>query len=155
MLADARRLALLDAMGVDVYRPRAKPSFESQRGSTSISQNDAGSARIAVLCAPHARTSNSFFAKLHGILGMGAENLVWIENDSSQSFQIPERIDAYLIFGTQRARALGEKLSTMEQMETVIAIVDDMPPTSMSVENKRALWRAMKPIVRRIRGTVN
>lgn len=149
MLAEAQRLAFLNAMGVDVYRPRATAPapIETTTSATLAAQT-------VVLCARHHRErphAARLFARLHDVLGVVSDRLSWHESDATAAIDAPPEAEVYLVFGTPLARALGEKLSTMQQMRSLIAIVDEAEHLTGSAASKRALWQTLKPVARRLR----
>lgn len=154
MLAEAQRLVLLNAMGVDVYRPRQARSSESALpnvdASSPAATADAG--KLVCICERNARDQR-LASRLHDILGIAPSRLIWLES-SAAGLAAPPQAGAYLVFGKPLARALGEKLSTMQQMQTVIAIVEDAAESMRSATAKRALWQTLKPIARLMRSTV-
>jgi hypothetical protein len=150
MLAEAQRLVLLHAMGVDVYRSRnaalhgVEPSADSE-----LSTEPAASAALVAICARGARDQR-IAARLHDILGIASNRVIWLEA-SVTGLKTPPQAGAYLVFGTPLARALGEKLSTMQQMQTLIAIVEDAVESMRSSQGKRQLWQTLKPLARHLR----
>jgi len=59
---------------------------------------------------------------------------------------------AYLALGAEMPRALGANLSTMQQMAATIAAADEPRASLRSGLSKRALWQALKPLARQLRG---
>ena len=162
MLAEAERRSLLAAMGIDVYllrqrgagptrivdeeiaEPVAAPVASANPGNIALVVAHSGSAAAD----SHARLLHS---ALPLALGIPAARIAWIETDALGAFASPPSAPAYLALGTEPARALGEELSTMQQMSAVIAVADAPHACLASALARRALWQALKPVARHLR----
>ncbi|HEX6833561.1 MAG TPA: hypothetical protein VF132_08505 [Rudaea sp.] len=150
MLAEPQRRVLLQAMGVDVYRVRAKPSVPDRAASDFENLDSTpNAARVVAICPRGYReTAAKFCARLGDVLGVAPDRLTWLEVRDPAALAAPEA-EIYVVFGAPLARALGEKMSTMQQMRTLIALIDEAPARDGAA--KRALWEALKPVARRLR----
>lgn len=144
MLAEAQRLSMLQTMGVDVYRLRGG---DAPNAGAAVG---AGEASVAVIC-PRAASAGlaRFRDQLPRALGLGAERVRWHEAGGAD---IAQDAAAYLAIGSEAARALGVQLSTMQQNNSVIAATAEPAALLRDAAAKRALWQALKPVVRRLRG---
>jgi hypothetical protein len=156
MLAEAQRLQTLAAMGIEVYLLRAHGA--AVVGETALqAQAPAADANmlpaLVVACAADAATPR-LRAALPLALGISTARIVWIEPDAAGAFVSPPPSPAYLALGADLARALGEQLSTMQQMSAVIAVADAPRACLGNGLARRALWQALKPIARHLRGSM-
>jgi hypothetical protein len=160
MLAEAQRLQALSAMGIDVYLLRTRGARVPAVGETLQAEAPDAEANtlppaLVVACA-HGVDADTprLRAALPLALGISAARIVWIEPDGSGALASPPSAPAYLALGADLARALGEQLSTMQQMSAVIAVADAPRACLGSSLARRALWQALKPIARQLmRGT--
>ena len=145
MLAEAQRLSVLHAMGIDVYRLRAPdaPASASARDDAA----DAG-ATVAVIGKRDAIPAR-LQAQLPRALGVANERVHWGDVTAAH---LPENAAAYVVIGTEGARALGVQLSTMQQNATLIAATAEPAVLLRDGAAKRALWQILKPVARRLRG---
>lgn len=159
MLAETQRLQTLAAMGIDVYllRMRGFDTASASECETAMASStpvaDAGNAAtLVVVCA---RSEDPHTARLHKVLpialGIAASRIAWIEPDVGGRLAAPPPAAAYLALGTELARTLGEQLSTMQQMSSVIAVADAPHACLSNGLARRALWQALKPIARHLR----
>jgi hypothetical protein len=158
MLAEAQRRDMLAAMGIDVYLLRTNGvgiassiDTETAPSQTSVDQSTPGGAVLIVACAHGADPHSAHLRKaLPLALGIAASRIVWIAPDASGALAVPQAA-AYLALGAELARALGEQLSTMQQMSSVIAVADVPHACLGNGLARRALWQALKPIARYLR----
>ena len=159
MLAETQRLQTLAAMGIDVYLLRtsgvgaaSRIDNETAPSQTSVEPSMSGAIALIVACA-HGVDSHSVYLRkvLPLALGMAASRIVWIEPDATGALAAPPPAAAYLALGTELARTLGEQLSTMQQMSSVIAVADAPHACLGNGLARRALWQALKPIARHLR----
>lgn len=142
MLAEAQRLSLLRTMGIEVFRLRAAAEPAAVAASA-----DSGSANVAVICARDALSAR-FKAQLPRALGIADDRLHWCDTGTSA----PADAAAYVVIGTEAARALGVQLSTMQQNASIIAATAEPAMLLRSGAAKRALWQSLKPVARRLHG---
>jgi hypothetical protein len=84
-------------------------------------------------------------------LGVSAGRIAWIQADAAGALALPATAaPAYLALGIDLARALGEQLSTMQQMSAVIAVADVPRACLSNGLARRVLWQALKPIARHL-----
>ena len=158
-MIDASRLRLLEAMGVDVYALRAREEPQPA-GQTQQSRDDSDGVqalRVAVVCAKGVRADARLarlFTHLPQIFGTPAETLVWLDAGADGELAAAAEAQAYLVFGATMARALGAQLSTRQQSTATIAVTAEPAQLPGGAADKRALWQALKPIARRLRGAV-
>lgn len=154
-MMDANRLRLLEAMGIDVYALRAHdaaPARDAAQGNAD--GGESAGPRLAVVCASGVRREARLarlFAQLPQTVGIAADAIHWLEADAGGALSGAADAPAYLVFGAAMARALGVQLSTMHQSTVTIAVTADPAQLPGSAADKRALWQALKPIVRRLR----
>ena len=145
MLAEAQRLSVLQAMGIDVYRLRTAAASASASTFDDVAIADAAVAVIGKSTAIPAR----FQAQLPRVLGVAERHVQWCDVAAAR---LPEDAAAYVVIGTEGARALGIQLSTMQQNATVIAATAEPEALLRDGAAKRALWQILKPVARRLRG---
>lgn len=159
MLADAQQLQTLAAMGIDVYLLRTSSvctasSIENEAAPPpmSVEQSLSDGVALIVACAHGADPRGAYLRRaLPLALGIASSRIVWIEPDASGKLAVPQAAAAYLALGAELARALGEQLSTMQQMSSVIAVADAPHACLDNGLARRALWQALKPIARHLR----
>ena len=141
MLAETQRLALLRAMGIDVFRLRAADPPAAVPAAAAQATN------VAVICGRDAVPAR-FKTQLPRALGIAQERLLWLDPGAA----VPAAAAAYVVVGTEAARALGVQLSTMQQNTCVIAATAEAAELLHGAAAKRALWQVLKPVARRVRG---
>jgi hypothetical protein len=154
MLAETQRQTMLATMGIDVYLVRERGGIADAAKPAAADLTDATAIDLVVACA-HAVTAERLTARLRTALplalGASATRIRWIETDPDGTLAAPPKARAYLALGAELPRALGEHLSTMQQMSTVIAVADAPQACLRDGLAKRALWEALKPIARHLR----
>ena len=145
MLAEVQRLTMLQAMGIDVYRLRTAEAAASVLTFDDVAVADVSVAVIGKSAAIPAR----FRAQLPRALGVAERHLQWCDVAAAR---LPEDAAAYVVIGTEGARALGIQLSTLQQNATVIAATAEPDALLRDGAAKRALWQILKPVARRLRG---
>ncbi|MGH8123339.1 MAG: hypothetical protein ACREPT_11280 [Rudaea sp.] len=161
-MVDAERLRMLMAMGVDVYALRSAAAaavgdgvpLRSEIAPAGVS-GDVAVPRLVVVCGQGMRGDARrarLLEQLPQTLGIAAAAIAWLEGDAQDALAMPPPASAYLVFGTAMARSLGVQLSTMQQSSASIAVSADPAQLSGSAAHKRALWQALKPLARRLRG---
>jgi len=158
MLDDGRRLEVLAALGVDVYRLRqagpanvalAVPAFAEQLTSAPAT------ARLVVASAHGASREPRLarlLAQIQRALGVADAVVRRIETSADGSLaQLPDA-PAYLMIGTATARAYSAHLSIERQNSATLAVIDfDAAGLAREAGARRALWQLLKPLVRRLR----
>jgi hypothetical protein len=157
MLAEAQRLQTLAAMGIDVYLLRTRGAGIPADGKNALQAEApvAGASALlpalVVACAQGVDADTPRLrATLPLALGIAAVRIVWIEPDAAGALAAPPAAPTYLALGADVARALGEQLSTMQQMSAVIAVADAPRACLGNALARRALWQALKPIARHL-----
>jgi DNA polymerase III psi subunit len=157
-LDESRRLEVLAALGIDVYRLRsagpADIARESPRPEAFASLPVP--ARLVVASAHGAGREPRLARLLTQVLGALAvpESAVQrIETSADGSLaQLPDA-SAYLLIGSAAARACSAHLSIDRQNAVTLAVVDfDGSGLPLDAGAKRALWQLLKPLARRLRG---
>ena len=145
MLAEAQRQSTLQAMGIDIYRLRTAPESTPAR-----SREDGALALDAMLAVIGRRGAlpATFKAQLPRALGIAAPRVQWYDVSATD---LPETAAAYVVIGTEAARALGAQLSTMRQNAALIATTAEPADLLRGGAGKRALWQILKPVARRLR----
>ena len=157
-MVDAERLRTLMAMGVDVYALRSRSatdsaSMQSVAASGNAPAEGATPPRVVAVCAQGVRRDARLarlLAQLPRALGVNAVD--WLEAGAQGTLATPPPAPAYLVFGAAMARSLGVQLSTMQQRSSTIAVTADPAHLPGSAADKRALWQALKPLAKRLRG---
>jgi len=165
---DARRLAMLEAMGIDVLALRARagvpaltPSADAmpdREGTDSgadepLATDTRQQPHLCIVCAHAVRRDArfaKFFAQIARSLALGPTALGWLEADAAGALPAPPAAAAYLVLGSALAPAFGAQLSTAQQNAAVIAVSADAADLPGGAAGKRALWQVLKPIARRL-----
>lgn len=149
MRDDARRLELLAAIGIDVYRLRERGAGEHEPEGITVD------ARLVVACLRSVRRdarSAHRLAQVVRALGVASGAVRWIEADArAAAMDLPD-VPAYLMIGADAARTCSAQLSLEQQAAAAIAV---MPETGMlpgDAAARRALWQVLKPLARRLAG---
>lgn len=157
MLDESRRLEVLTALGIDVYRLRDAGSAATAAGSPSpeLPANSIEPARLVVASAHGASREPRLARLLPQILRALAvpdAAVRRIETGADGALaQLPDAT-AYLMLGTATARACCAHLSIERQNAVTLAVVDDDGGAGAAGAGaKRALWQLLKPLVRRLR----
>jgi hypothetical protein len=133
-------------MGIDVYRLRTVSA-----PAPMLSPDDLAvvtDAMVAVLGKGDA-IPERFKSQLPRALGVAERRVRWYCIGTAQ---LPENAAAYVVIGTEAARALGIQLSTMQQNASVIAATGEPAALLQDAAGKRALWQILKPVARHLRG---
>jgi hypothetical protein len=155
-MADARRQRLLEAMGVTLYRQRAR---------ASVVQGDAAPANVgapAEIPATHAalheaaplslvivgaRGDRAYADTLARALALMPPQLAFIEATPERLASPPPQAGAYIALGAVFARPLGVELPTTVQQAAQI-VVTSAPSEWRNASAKRVLWQTLKPLRR-------
>lgn len=139
MLAEAQRLAMLRAMGIDVFQLRTTAALAS--AADPVGRNPA----VAIVGMADAAAAR-FKAQLRLALAIAEDHLQWCDVGAP----VPADAGAYVVIGTEAARALGAQLSTVQQNRSLIATTAEPSDLLRDGAAKRALWQVLKPIARRL-----
>lgn len=155
-MMDARRHAMLEAMGVEVLALRTRVDAHAD---ACMSADDAiasppagGHARLCIVCAHGVRSEPRLarlLAQIARALTLAPAAIGWIEASASGSLPAPPAAPAYLVLGAAIAPRFGAQLSTTQQNAAVIA-VSEAATLPGAAAGKRALWQVLKPIARRL-----
>ena len=157
MLDDGRRLEVLAAIGIDVYRLRAPavaaaPVHSASQPADSPSDTVAGP-RLAIACSAAARREPGFArasAHLVRALGVPESAVCWVETAGAASAPLPD-VPAYLMIGPTAARACSAHLSLEQQNTATIAVSAEGTEMFRDAVARRATWQALKPLLRQLR----
>lgn len=161
MLDEGRRLHVLAAIGVDVYRIRgvrdasvaAASAPQVPAAAIADSAISAGIGIVAV-CADDARAEPRLarlFAQLPRALGIAASRLLWIDMAADGSLAALPAAPGYLLVGSSAARAGAAHLSLTQQHEATIAVCAEPHELLAGAQARRAFWQILKPLARRLR----
>ncbi len=137
MPAEARRHELLAALGIDRYVRRAPRAR----------------AALIVVCdraAAGGPAAARLRALLPGAVGVAASAVRWIATDGARVPPLPAA-RTVLVLGAALARACAAAGSGVPP-DATIAVADEPATSLRGAMAKRALWQALKPIARRLRG---
>ena len=159
MLAENRRLEVLAAIGIDVYRLRATDAARQAVAAPApppagTGQGAQAAVRLVVACAQGAGREPAFMRLLPQLLralGVTESTISHIETGADGSLAGLPEVSAYLMIGAAAARACSAQLS-IEQQNAATIVVGPEPAQSMrDAAGKRALWQQLKPLARRLR----
>ena len=178
-MLDDRRLGILAALGIDVYRLRAAeaeapPAQQPVTASAAAGvPNDRSAVAPAVdgdenaaaegqpaepalvlACAPGARRDARAAASLARILraiGSSDAAAAWVEVGAGTPARAVPLAAAYLMVGADAARACSALLPLAVQDAAAIAVIADPAVAAADAAAKRALWQSLKPLARRLR----
>jgi len=152
MLDPRQRHEMLAAMGIELYvlRDVAAPH-------TGVPDSAGAEQALDVVVASAVDAGGDAAAQrlrslLPLALGTSAERIRWLLADSGGQLPEPPTARAYLALGHDMPRALGANLSTQQQMAATIAAADEPAASLRDALSKRALWQALKPLARQLRG---
>lgn len=161
MLDEGRRLQVLAAIGVDVYRLRGARDAAVAAASaleappvTIAGSADAAGVGVVAVCARGARAEprlSRLFGQLPGALGIAASRLTWIEMSADGTLTGLPAAPAYLLVGSSAARAGAAHLSLTQQHEATIAVCAEPHELLADAQARRVLWQILKPLARRLR----
>ena len=141
MLVEAQRRSLLGSMGVDVFLLR-RGNAQTMPKAEAVQET-----KLAVVC-PLDKVPVRFRAQLPRVLGIADDHVSWCDLAAA----VPDDAVAYVVIGTEAARALGVQLSTMQQNTATIVATAEPAQLLQGAAAKRVLWQSLKPAARRLRG---
>jgi DNA polymerase III psi subunit len=157
MLDEGSRLAVLAAIGIDVYRLRAADAQEDVSRAAALAEHSAVAepARL-VVASIHGAGRNENLARLLPQLlrsvGVADAAVRRIETAPDGSLSALPEAPAYLMIGAAAARACSAHLSIERQNTLMLVVIDAEPAMALrDVAAKRALWQQLKPLARRLR----
>ncbi len=158
MLDEGSRLAVLAAIGIDVYRLRAADAQgETFHAAEPYAEVPAVAepARLVVGCANGAGRNPSLARLLPQLLrsvGIADAAVRRIETAADGSLTALPEAPAYLMIGAAAARACSAHLSIEQQNTLALVVIDAEPTTALrDAGAKRALWQQLKPLARQLR----
>jgi DNA polymerase III psi subunit len=158
MLDEGSRLAVLAAIGIDVYRLReACTQGETSGAAVALGGRSAVAepARLVVACIHGAGRNPSLARLLPQLLrslGVADAAARRIETAVDGSLTALPEAPAYLMIGAAAARACSAHLSIERQNTLMLVVIDDEPAIVLrDAAAKRALWQQLKPLARRLR----
>jgi hypothetical protein len=157
MLDEGSRLAVLAAIGIDVYRLRAADAQGDASWTAALAEHPAVAepARLVVGCVNGAGRNPSLARLLPQLLrsvGVADSAARRIETAADGSLTALPEAPAYLMIGAAAARACSAHLSIERQNALMLVVIDDEPAMALrDAAAKRALWQQLKPLARRLR----
>jgi hypothetical protein len=158
MLDEGSRLAVLAAIGIDVYRLRAADAQgETSRAAAALAGNSAITepARLVVASIHGAGRDPGLARLLPQLLrsvGVADAAVRRIETAADGSLTALPEAPAYLMIGAAAARACSAHLSIERQNTLMFVVIDAEAATALrDAAAKRALWQQLKPLARRLR----
>lgn len=157
MLDERRRLEVLTAIGVDVYRLRSAPATAATSAQPVTPHVDAAAGAgvgLVVVCAHGARADvrlSRLLAQLPRALCIAASRLTWIETSADSTLAALPAASGYLLVGSSAARACAAHLSLTQQNQATIAVSAEPQELLASGQSRRVLWQVLKPLARRLR----
>ena len=153
MLDERGQLAVLAAIGIEVYRLRAstgaqadsscaEPAAAADRTASGVAP-----ARELVVACPRGQRGDRRLTQILRALGRGDAGVAWV--DAETLADMPDGA-AYLFVGSA-ARACSARLPLARQEAAAIAVIADPAELALDGSAKRALWQALKPLARRLR----
>jgi len=157
MLDEGSRLAVLAAIGIDVYRLRVVDAQGDTSRTAALAGHPAVAepARLVVGCGNGAGRNPSLARLLPQLLrsvGVADAAVRRIETAPDGSLAALPEAPAYLMIGAAAARACSAHLSIERQNTLMLVVIDAETATALrDVAAKRALWQQLKPLARRLR----
>jgi hypothetical protein len=151
MLDLDRRLDVLAAIGIDVYRLRKEDAAQTM---PAHSADTAQSPRLVIAHARGARRDPGLVRLLPQVLCALAVTdgaVGWFEAAADGAIGDLPEVPAYLMFGAAVARACSAGMSIERQNAATIVVCDESPEMIRGALAKRALWQSLKPLARRLR----
>ncbi|HSE11914.1 MAG TPA: hypothetical protein VLB69_04680 [Rudaea sp.] len=158
MLDEGRRLQVLAAMGVDVYRPRgareAAVAAATLAKAPAAAIADSAGVGVVAVSARGVRAEPRLarlFEQLPRALGIAASRLTWIEMSADGTLAALPAAPGYLLVGSSAARAGAAHLSLTQQHAATIAVCAEPHELLAGAQARRVLWQMLKPLARRLR----
>jgi hypothetical protein len=161
MLAENARQQMLRAIGVSVYVLRSRtPIAALQATVPAVPVVASSSARpeapvapaplIAIICERAAPTAarERLLADIRRALRVPRERIAWLYATAQALESDPPEVSAWLVLGPKLASTLGARLSTKVQIASCIAVAALPEDCVGDSAGKRALWQALKPLLR-------
>jgi DNA polymerase III psi subunit len=150
MLDDGRRLELLAALGIDVYRLRRNDAAPAPAPAATAS----AAVRLVVACSGAARRDARIAHRLGQALravAVDASEVAWVDAGVGGAVAELPAAQAYLMCGAAIARACSALLPIDRQQAATIAVSADPADWARDPSARRTLWQALKPLARRLR----
>ena len=154
MLDESRRLEVLAAIGVDVYRLRSAPATTAAPATMHAEAAVGSDVGLVVVCAHRARADvrlARLFAQLPRALGVAASRLAWIEISADGTLRALPAASGYVLVGSAAAHAGAAHLSLTQQNQATIAVSAEPQELFAGAHAKRVFWQVLKPLARRLR----
>jgi len=150
---DARQLAILAAIGIDVYRLRARDAAIPVRpAAATAAPEPADGADIRLVIAAEAglrrepRAARRIAQRARAIGAADAQTRS-IDVADGAAVALPDA-PAYLLIGAA-ARACGSQMPIARQQAAAIAVIDELAIATGAA--RRVAWQTLKPLARRVR----
>ena len=155
MLDEERRLNVLAALGIGVYRLRVPDERQSTPASVDATADSAPAVapRMVIACDRATRQDARTLRQLNQVvraIGVGNNAIAWVEAAADGSFGALPPVDAYLMLGAA-ARRCAASLSIDRQNAATIAVTPEPADMMRDGAARRALWQVLKPLARRLR----
>ena len=157
MLDEGSRLAVLAAIGIDVYRLRAAETRDDASQAATLGEHSAVPEQPARLVVGYLNGAGRkpgltrLLPQLLRSVGVTDAAVRRVETAADGSLGELPQAPAYLMIGAAAARACSAHLS-IEQQNTLMLVVIDAEPVSLcDAAAKRTLWQQLKPLARRLR----
>ena len=156
MLDEGGRLAVLAAIGIDVYRLRVSDAPGDRSRVAALAEHSAVAepVRLVVGCVNGAGRNGNLARLLPQLLrsvGVADAAVRRIETAADGSLAELPRAPAYLMIGAAAARACSAHLSIEQQNTLMLVVIDDEPASLHNAAAKRTLWQQLKPLAKRLR----
>jgi DNA polymerase III psi subunit len=156
MLDEGSRLAVLAAIGIDVYRLRMADVLGDASRVAALAEHStvAEPARLVVGCVNGAGRNPDLARLVPQLLrsvGVADAAVRRIETAADGSLAELPQAPAYLMIGAAAARACSAHLSIEQQNTLVLVVIDAEPASLRDAAAKRTLWQQLKPLARQLR----
>jgi DNA polymerase III psi subunit len=152
MLDEGSRMAVLAAIGIDLYRLRTVDA----KGEALAAQSAVGEPERLVVACAHGAGRDARLARLLPqllrSLGVADAAVRRIETAADGSLGALPQAPAYLMIGDATARACAAQLPIEQQNALTLVVIGAEPAAALrDTAAKRALWQQLKPLARRLR----
>lgn len=153
---DARQLAILAAIGIDVYclrgpEPAAAPPGAGELAADAAAVGGATDVRLVIATSAgllRDRRMAQRVAQLARAIGAAPAQTRTVDVGADGA-ALPDA-PAYLMIGAAAARACSAQMPIARQQAAAIAVVDDLAAIGGGAV-RRVLWQTLKPLAWRVR----
>ncbi|UXI69256.1 hypothetical protein [Tahibacter amnicola] len=144
------RLRRLSAMGVTVYRMRrgamSADRSESVETAPDVAAEVAARQLVVVCDEPRGPVVDAILRAL----GAAESGITWCRPQQGRIEGLDVGADTYLVLGEHLARVVGADLPTAAQQSAMIVVTSAPAGLRGNAMAKRLLWRALRPLKRRL-----